>query len=217
MRSPEDLIRPDRTAFAADPFGYSALAWYKWAMVQTIAGFPVDPTRPPTSAELKSPVLWLAQAHALSEAASAVFEKSPKWDSMPSTARGICDCQYCAVGLMLVGYSLEICLKAMLIMKHGVEAYSANEKKYLHHRLEKLAEFMPELTERELAMLRVLTQFTTWAGRYPDPGSGREDNAQEIFALSERHQVAAKDLFALAVRIMKHAQTLTAAGSAADA
>jgi hypothetical protein len=186
-------------------------------MVQTVAGFPVDPTRPPTSADLKSPVLWLAQAHALSEAATAVFEKNPTWESMPVTARGICDCQYCAVGLMLVGYSIETCLKAMLIITHGVEAYAASEKKFLHHRLKELAGLMPDLTERELAMLRVLTQFTTWAGRYPDPGSGREDDAQAIFALSEHHQVAAKDLFALAVRVMKHVQVVIASNRTADA
>jgi hypothetical protein len=110
---------------------------------------------------------------------------------------------------MLVGYSLEICLKAMLILTKGVEAYTSSEKRYLHHRLEELAEFIPDLDAKDKAILRVLTQFTTWAGRYPDPGSGREDNAEAIFALSERHQVAARDLFALAARVMNHSQKLT--------
>lgn len=209
MPTPEAFVQPDRAAFGADPFGYSALAWHKWAMAQTVAGFPVDPSVSPTSADLKSPVLWLAQAHALSEAARVILENSPTWEQMPYSVRGVCDCQYCAVGLMLVGYGLEICLKAMLILTKGVDAYASSEKRYLHHRLEELAEFIPDLDAKDKAILRVLTQFTTWAGRYPDPGSGREDKAEAIFALSERYQVAAKDLFALGARVMNHLRKLT--------
>jgi hypothetical protein len=208
MSSPPDFLQPDRAGFGCDPFGYSALAWHKWAMAQTVAGFSVDPSIPPTSGDLKSPVLWLAQAHALSEAAVVVIRNSPNWEQMPVPLRGVCDCQYCAIGLMLVGYSLETCLKAMHILKHGIDAYSANEKSYLHHRLEALAEFIPDLDERDRVILRMLTQFTLWAGRYPDPGSGREENMDTIFRLSERDQVTAKDLFALAARVMKHVQVM---------
>ncbi len=45
-----------------------------------------------------------------------------------------------------------------------------------------------------------------WAGRYPDPGSGREDNTEEIFSLSEKYQVSANDLFKLSAQIMRHVQ-----------
>src|SRR5689334_6545382 len=102
------MIGPDRKRFSDDPFGYSALAWYKWGTIQTIAGFPVDPQAKPTSADLKTPVLWITQARALSEAAHAVLGQEPAWERMPISARGICDSQYCAVGLMLVGFSLEV-------------------------------------------------------------------------------------------------------------
>ncbi|MBC8553058.1 MAG: hypothetical protein H8D23_25815 [Candidatus Brocadiales bacterium] len=107
---------------------------------------------------------------------------------------------------MLVGYSLEICLKAMLIIKKGISVYTAEEKKYKHHRLEQLAEFVPGLNSKDKAILRTLTHFVIWAGRYPDPGSGREDNTGEIFSLSEKYQVSANDLFRLSAQIMKHVQ-----------
>lgn len=204
MKSPEDYLKPNKNAFGADPFGYSALAWHKWGMVRTLAGFPVDLSQPPTSEDLKSPILWLSQAHALSEAAAIVLRGDPSLQTMPDSIKGACDCQYRAVGLMLVGYSLEICLKAMLIISKGVEAYSDEEKKYRHHRLEELADFIPGLDTRDRAILRGLTHFITWAGRYPDPGSGREDHAEEIFALSERYQVTAKDLFGLAAKVMRY-------------
>src|SRR5881394_1169613 len=209
MHPLEKHTMPNPDGFASDPFGYSALAWQKWIMVQVIAGFDLDPSKPPTSADLKSPVLWLTQAHAMSEAAMAVIKTAPNLESMPQDMRGVCHCQYHAVALMLVGYSLEICLKAMLIIKKGIGTYAAEEKKHHHHRLDTLAEFIPELSEREKAILKVLTHFVTWAGRYPDPGSGREAHSEEIFTLSEQHQIAAKDLFAVATRVMQHAKHVT--------
>lgn len=41
--------------FGADPFGYSALAQQRLGMAQTLAGFPVNISKPPTTADLKSP------------------------------------------------------------------------------------------------------------------------------------------------------------------
>jgi len=177
-------------------------------MARTVAGYPVDFDKPPTNEDLKSPILWLSQAHALSQAASVVLKSNPNLIVMPQPVRSVCDSQYCAVGLMLVGYSLEICLKAMLIMKHGIERYSQNEKKHKHHRLVQLAEFIPDLSEKDKAILKNLTSFVTWAGRYPDPGSGRKDNPDEIFNLSEKYEIAARDLFSLSARIMNHANQI---------
>jgi hypothetical protein len=202
-------ISPNRDQFAADPFGYSALAWHRWVIAQEIAGFPGDPTKAPTSDDLKSPVLWLSQAHALSEAAATVIRNTPNLEHMPELTRGVCDSQYCAVGLMLVGYSLEICLKAMIIIRLGPETYSAEERKHRHHDLVKLSSFIPDLSEKDNAILALLTHFLMWAGRYPDPGSGREDNATLIFELSEKYQISAKDLFILSTRVMRHVQELT--------
>ncbi len=210
MKSLEQHLLPDRNAFAADPFGYSALAWQKWAAAQTVAGYPVDLLKPPTSQDLKSPVLWLSQAHAMSEAARVVLKGEPNLDHLPIFTKGVCDSQYCAVGLMLVGYSLEICLKAMLILQKGVEVYIAEESKYKHHRLEKLSDFVPGLNEKDKAILQILTHFVMWAGRYPDPGSGREADAEGIFDVSEKHRISAADLFRLAARVMGHAKQVTA-------
>ena len=204
------MIEPDRDAFAADPIGYSGLAWHKWQTAMLLGGAISEPSETPTKEDLKSPVLWLAQANALSEAARVLVESSPSWQSMPPMVRGVCDCQYSAVALMLVGYSLETCLKAMHILTHGVDAYLEREKEYFHHDLVELATFLPSLSEKDRAILQALTHFTMWAGRYPDPGSRRLGHAAEIFDLSEQHQISGRDLFALAARVMKHVQTLTA-------
>jgi hypothetical protein len=202
------MHEPNRSQFGVDPFGYSALAWHKWGTAQTMAGFPVAPQAFPTSGDLKTPILWLTHAHALSQAAIAVIKTEPTWEHMPLGVRSACDSQYCAAGLMLVGYSLEICLKGLLILAKGAETYTAEEKQFQHHKLEKLAEQVPNLTAKDKAILRVLTHFTEWAGRYPDPGTGRDAKVEEVFTLAEKYRVTAKDLFALAARVMNHTSTV---------
>lgn len=81
---------------------------------------------------------------------------------------------------------------------------TAEQRQYRHHRLEQLASFVPELTEKDKAILGLLAHYLTWAGRYPDPGSGREQAAEDIFVLSEKHQITARDVIGLAARIMNH-------------
>jgi hypothetical protein len=173
-------------------------------MAQTLAGHPVDLEKGPSSNDLKSPVLWLSHAHAMSEAARVLLQGTPNLEPMPESIRGVSHCQYHAVALMLVGYSLEVCLKAMMIIKKGVAAYQGEEKKYYHHSLEKLTDFVPNLSEKDKAILKGLSHFVRWAGRYPDPGFGKESHAEEIFTLSEQHKISAKELFTLAVRIMAY-------------
>lgn len=202
------MLHPDRESFAADPFGYSALAWHKWGTELMKAGFPAAPTAFPTSRDLKNPILWLAHASALSEAAMTLVRTVPAWTHMPVTARGMCDSQFCAVALMLVGYSLEVCLKAMFLMKLGEAKYEARERQFRHHRLEELAEFVPYIVPKEKAILKLLTHFTVWAGRYPDPGPKFENDAREIFEVSEREQISGGEVFSLAARIMNHAQVV---------
>jgi len=202
------MLEPDRTRFSADPFGYSALSWHKWDTARTLAGYQAHPKAFPTSADLKLPIFWLTQAHALSEAATTVLSKQPGWETMPLPVRSICDSQYCAAGLMLIGYSIEICLKGMLLLTKGIEGYTNEENKFQHHKLDRLAYQVPNLTDKDRAILRVLTHFTEWAGRYPDPGSGRHTKVEEVFSLSEQHQITSQDLFALAVHVMRHAQVV---------
>lgn len=109
---------------------------------------------------------------------------------------------------MIVGYSLEVCLKAMILLRLGPEEFSKQEKDYFHHKLEALSDFIPDLGEKDKAILKGLSHFVIWAGRYPDPGSKRLTNAVDVFDLSERHQINAKDLFALSARVMKHVETV---------
>ncbi len=203
-----DFIAPDRSAFAADPIGYSNLAWHKWQTALLFVGAISEPVEAPSMEDLKSPILWLTQANALSVAAKVLVDSSPTWESMPPMVRGVCDCQYTAVALMLVGYSLETCLKAMHILRHGVDAFLEREKEYFHHNLVELADFLPEISEKDKAILKALTYFVVWAGRYPDPGSSRLSQTEEVFTLAEQHEIAGRDVFSLAARLMTHVRTL---------
>ena len=206
----EKQVLPNKSAFEADPLGYGALGWHKWGAAQTLAGFPIDLLKGPDKYDLKDPVLWLSHAHAMSEAARVILEGNPNIEVMPKTLRGVTHCQYHAVALMLVGYSLEICLKAMLIIKKGIAVYQTEEKQYFKHDLAELAEFVPELSVKDKAILTGLTHYVKWAGRYPDPGFSRLGHADEIFQLSERYQISAKDLFALAARVMNYSRVAIA-------
>lgn len=202
-------VAPNREKFAADPIGYSASAWQCWGLAQTIAGFPVDIDRAPTVADLKDPVLWLCHAHALSQSAVILLRNTPNLELLPELSRGVCDRQYCAVALMLVSYSLEVCLKGMLILQKGVDQYLQQEKSYQHHRLVDLADFVPDMSTKDKAILKALSHFSYWAGRYPDPGAKRIDSAEDIFDLSEENQITAHELFDLSARVMKHARSMT--------
>lgn len=204
----EKSVAPNPQGFEVDPFGYSAFAWHKWGLAQTMAGFPVDISKPPSAKDLKSPILWMSQAHALSEAAVNVLCSEPNLENLTIYTKGVCHCQYHAVVLMLVGLSLEIILKAMLIVREGIEAFTENERQRRHHRLHELAEFVPGLSEKDTAILECLTHFIYWAGKYPDPGSGREQDAVSIFEISEKHEISGKQLFDLASRLMAYAQTV---------
>lgn len=199
---------PDRKRFAQDPAGYSRSAWMRWAMIASLNGAELDPFNQPTSEDLKSPMLWLTQAEAMSQAASVLIRVEPSFGNIPPAMRGICDSQYCAVALMLVGFSLEVCLKAMIIVKDGVEAYSDAERNYLTHDLKKLAAFMLDLEAKDLAILELLTHFVSWAGRYPDPGSKFIDKHDNVFELAEKHQISGHDLFKLSSKVMQYVRTL---------
>jgi hypothetical protein len=206
-----DLLRPDRTKFDQNPAGYAALAWKRWANLQDMHGVQIDPERPPSPEDLKSPVLWLTQAQALTQAAVTLYRAQPSFETMPVELRAICDSQYCAVLLMLVGYSLEVALKAMTIMRLGVDEFMRREKKLRIHRLSDLADFIPNLSEKDHAILKVLTHFVIWAGRYPDPGTKQHADQEDVFKLSETFQISARDLFQLASRVMDHVRTLVPA------
>jgi len=203
-----DPTLPSRVLFAQDPGGYSRSAWIRWAMLAAEHGEAIDPSKSPTSEDLKIPVLWLTQADAMSQAAFQLLKSEPTFDNMPVGVRGICDSQYCAVALMLVGYSLEICLKAMIILRGGVDSYTEAEREYQHHDLNKLAGFVNDLSAKDIAILDLLTHFVYWAGRYPDPGRRHIDKHEQIFKLAEENKISANDLFKLATKIMGYVKKL---------
>ena len=200
----ETFLHPNVEGFERDPFGYSAMAWQKWGAVAAKNGHYIDISKAPTEHDLKNPILWLSHARALSTAAVCLVRNDPPLEDHPAELRTICHTQYYAVMLMLVGYSLEVCLKAMLLIKIGADAYIAQERKTHHHNLNDLSSFIPDLSEKDRAILKGLTHFVTWAGRYPDPGSKRIAAAEDIFTISETYQISGKDLFHLSSRVMQH-------------
>lgn len=204
----DNYIKPNRKAFETDPFGYSALGRHRWGLIKEMAGFPIDISKPATTEELKDPILWLTQVEALTQAAILIIKNEPDFKNMPDNMRGICDGQFCAAGLMLIGYSLEISLKAMLIMQKGISSYIEEEKNYYHHRLHKLVNFIPDLSTKDKVILELLTHYIYWAGRYPDPGFDKEKDAEQIFNLAEQHQVTLKEVFTLAAKISGHAKKI---------
>ncbi|WP_409322653.1 hypothetical protein [Pseudomonas putida] len=208
MTNRRNPLPAGRETFAQDPFAHSAIGAMKWESACLFAGAPIDPSVTPLTEQLKNPVLWMTQAHAMSAAAEAVLLKQQDFAEMPLHVREVCESQYCAVAMMLIGYSLEISLKAMIIVQEGIEGYTQLGRKTQHHRLEDLASFIPDLSKKDKAILRGLSHFVSWAGRYPDPGAGKEHKLEEIFDLGEKHQVTASDLFKVAGRVMQYAQTV---------
>lgn len=208
MTNRRNPLPAGREPFAQDPFGHSAIGAMKWESACLYAGAPIDPSVTPLTEQLKNPVLWMTQAHAMSAAAEAVLLKQQDFAEMPLFVQEVCESQYCAVAMMLIGYSLEVSLKAMIIVQEGIEDYTQLGKKTQHHRLEDLASFIPDLSKKDKAILRGLSHFVSWAGRYPDPGTGKEHKLEEIFDLGEKHQVTASDLFKVAGRVMQYAQTV---------
>lgn len=179
-------------------------------MIGSALGKPVDPMAQPKAEDLKDPILWLCQAQAMSEAAITLMKAQPSHEMMPLELRGIGDSQFCATSMMLLGYSLEISLKAMRILRDGIDLFIKNEKQFHHHRLSELANFIPNLGEKDRATLDVLTNFTTWAGRYPDPGVVHLTKHESVFSLSEKYRITLKDVLDLAAKVMKNTEKVVA-------
>ncbi|MNG04993.1 hypothetical protein D3C84_881630 [compost metagenome] len=96
----------------------------------------------------------------------------------------------------------------MILIRLGSNEFTKQEQNHFHHKLEKLADFIPDLSEKDLAILKGLSHYIVWAGRYPDPGSKRINNAVDIFEISENYQISAKELFSLSARVMSHVKSI---------
>lgn len=201
------LFEPCLDKFRADPFGYALLGWFRWQMMLEAVGLEANhPVMPPSQLDLTNPVLWLSQAQALTEAAVLIINATPEPPPLPPNMAGLFDGQFRAAGLMLVGYSLEVCLKGMIILKEGPNEYQKKPKET--HNLVDLAEFIPSMTEKDCDILKLLTFFVKWAGRYPAPRERDHHTHEEVFSLSERHQIALKDVTGLAAKVMAHTRVI---------
>ncbi|GAC09523.1 hypothetical protein [Paraglaciecola chathamensis] len=191
--------------FESDPFGYCSTVWHEWVNVQMRAGHHVNLEKSPTSEELKNPIFWICQANSLSESAKILIRTTPDFSSMPKSMYSICYRQYMASALMMLGYSLELMFKGLSIQQFGVETYTKNERKYFSHKLPWLVRQHIQITAKEEAILKCLTHFLYWAGRYPDHGTGKESELEDIFKLSESNQISMKELSATLDRLVKFA------------
>lgn len=199
-------LQPNQEKFGNDPFGYAGCTWVQFVLAAQYVGVTDSPNPDefPTSEDLKRPSLWFSQSMTLSLAGFKLLELEPEYSDSPVFLHGMRDSQFRAIGLMLIGYSLEVTLKGMLIVKEGIDAYAENEKQYFTHDLVKLAVFIPGLNDKDKAILVQFTHFLTWAGRYPDPGSKRIKFAAEIHELSEKYQITMGDVVELADKVSKH-------------
>lgn len=200
MSIPKDLL-PDKDGFKNDPFGYGAIAWYNLGVLNSYLGIDDRTTRDPSGNDLKTATLWATHAFALLEAGKAVLATEPDLSNLHIFTSGICHSQYHAVALMLIGLSVESQLKFVSIVVEGVEEYKSKEKSRRHHRLHELSEYIPDLSDKDKNILKLLTHFIYWAGKYPDPGQGRESEVAEIHDLSEKYEITAGNLFDLTGRI----------------
>ena len=66
--------------------------------------------------------------------------------------------------MMLVGYSLEVCLNGRIVFRDGVGEFIRGERKHFHHRLDGFSAFITDLDDKERAILRGLTHLASWAG-----------------------------------------------------
>lgn len=189
-----------RKMFSDDPFGYSTLAFQQWRLLLAKSGVTHDYVPEPSEKDLMSPVLWICHAQALADAARTLVETKPSND-LPEGFHEICHSQFHAIAIMLVAYSIETCLKALLILNAGVDEFISQEHAYKTHNLQRLADFIPDLTSKERAILQNLTHFSEWAGRYPTPGSTKLCKYSEIDAISRKHRITAGDTFSLASKI----------------
>lgn len=195
------LSKERRKKFERDPFGYGIAAHQFLATETRSSGIPDTFLVHPSNLDLREPALWLSAAFALAEAARTVIFNDPKLEMMPEHAHNSIDCQYRGAGLMLLGYSLEVCLKGILIHTCGVDQYSSNERRHKHHKLERLADFVPDIGIKERVILRLLTDYVEWAGRYPDPGGDQAFKVSEVYLAAKKHRVTLADVFALGHRV----------------
>ena len=152
----------------------------------------------------------MSHSLALAKAAETLLLNDPDFDLMEDNSmNGLAHYQYYATALMLVGYSLEVTLKNMIIINNGIDDYISNESKYMTHDLEKLAYFVPDLEIKDKSILNILTKFTILAGKYRDPGFNKGAVYDDISNAVERYKICAKDIFQLATKITKFALTIS--------
>ena len=188
--------------FGSSPFGYSLGAYTTWIQILDNKGiehpYKLDEI---DKYSLKNTVLWSSQASALGQAGISLIKENPDLSGVPNDTKELYLRQYCGVGLMLVGYSMELTLKTIILVKEGKEKYIDEHEHKVGHNLNKLEDYILDLTKKQKNILNILKFYVKWAGRYPDPGTGKESQLHEINNLCDKYEITAGDLFTLCQKI----------------
>jgi hypothetical protein len=148
-----------------------------------------QPPKQSFSAEANSPGHWLRHAHSLKSSSDLVCAYLPKsiedFKGPPVSPRlAFLDCAQ--VSQMLLGMSLEALLKGLLVASGTPVASGGLLKRELaSHDLKWIAANLEYrlliLSDEDRAHLAELSEFVTWAGRYPIPKQARADYSVGYF------------------------------------
>ena len=186
-----------------------------WDIIQDVHGFDERVANTPESEKITSPILWLLRALALEHAAVSLIKSDVDWSlSTAELFDGIVDRYFRSTGLMLIALSLEVSLKTVIyyddyIDRRDEDISRKKVTKIIHsHDLVKLASRFEKLSYRETIVLKILTEFSLWADRYPGPKQKNIDKVEELFSLSEKHELTMRDILDVASGIIKRCRAL---------
>ncbi len=118
----------------------------------------------------KSVILWFEHSRELYRAAQTLMEPRPRiWNEITHLLQA-------PIALMLGAYAIETLLKMVIVDEHckvhGITFESTAAKDFLPtiHKLDELAERADlRINKTDRKLLKQLTRYSTWAGRYPIP------------------------------------------------
>ena len=130
----------------------------------------VSPDRRAFNAFGKSAILWLEQSRELHRSAHRLMQEKPRDE------HDLAHLFQAPIALMLGAYALETLLKMVIVGAHGdahgmsYESVSAGDFLPTVHDLEQLAQRAAlRINKTDRKLLKQLTRYSTWAGRYPIP------------------------------------------------
>ena len=137
----------------------------------------------------RNPDSWLSSALMLKQVTDLIWW-TPDWAGAESTEgpmQHVGDMTIWPVGLMLAGLALELLVKGLLIVNNPalVTAEKLDAQLTKHALARYLEEASIVLEEEEVALVKRLEEFITWAGRYPIPTKFMQRKAPPMLSTSD--------------------------------